>query len=143
VPPHVSIEPEFHENDGWKDIANPIVSHHRGWPNLSLPPPPPKNPNIRISPVHSPIQSSHARKRIKTDFLHVQEKGKVVSSPSSPSNDSSKLVPSCMHLKDDFSHVISEINPQGLNQPKNSSGNSKGDNNDRRKITSQSGKYGF
>jgi hypothetical protein len=73
----------------------------------------------------------------------VKDKGKVVASPSSPSNDSSKSMSSRMHLKDDFSHVISEIKPQGLNQPKANSGESKGDNSDRRRIASQSGKYGF
>jgi hypothetical protein len=73
----------------------------------------------------------------------VQDKGKVVTSPSSPSNESSKSMSFCMHLKDDFSHVISEINPQGSNQPKDNYGKSKGDNNDRRGIASQSGKYGF
>jgi hypothetical protein len=46
-----------------------------------------------------------------------------------------------MHLKDECSHVISEIKPQGLNQPKATSEKSKGDNSDRRKISSQSGKY--
>jgi hypothetical protein len=86
-----------------------VVSCHRGWPNLSLPPPPHVNPNAQISPVDSPIQSSHASKRLKTDVPHVQDKDKVDASPSSPSNDSSKLVSSCMHLKDDCSHVISEI----------------------------------
>jgi hypothetical protein len=63
VPPHVSLQPEVPENDGWKEIVHPTVSHHRGWPNLSLPPPPPPvNPNAQISPAHSPVQSSHARK---------------------------------------------------------------------------------
>jgi hypothetical protein len=63
VPPHVSMQPEVPENDGWQEIVHPTVSHHRGWPNLSLPPPPPPvNPNAQISPAHSPVQSSHARK---------------------------------------------------------------------------------
>jgi hypothetical protein len=43
----------------------------------------------------------------------VQDKGKVVASPSSPSSDSAKSVSSRMHLRDDCSHVISEIKPQG------------------------------
>jgi hypothetical protein len=73
----------------------------------------------------------------------VQYKGKDVASPSSPSNDSSKSVSSRMHLKDDCSHVINEIKPRGLNQPKVNSGKSKGDSSDRRRIASQSGKYGF
>jgi hypothetical protein len=143
VPPHVSLQPEFPANDGWQEIDNPVVSHHRGCPNLSLPPPPPIIPNIQIAPIHSPIQSSHASKRLKTDVPHVQDKGKVVASPSSPSNDSSKSMSSYMHLKDDRSHVISEIQPQGLNQPKDTSENSKGGSSDKIRIASQSGKYGF
>jgi hypothetical protein len=143
VPPHVSLQPEVPTNYGWKEIVNLTVSHHRGWPNLSLPPPPPVNTNVQIALVHSPVQSSHASKRLKTYATNVQDKGKVDASPSSPSNDSSKSVSSHMHLKDDCSHVISEIQPQGLNQPKATSGKSKGDNNDKRRIVSQSGKYGF
>jgi hypothetical protein len=73
----------------------------------------------------------------------MQDKGKAVASPSSPSDDSSKSVSSRMHLKDDCSHVISEIQPQGSNQPRATSGKSKGDNSEKRKIASQSGKYGF
>jgi hypothetical protein len=119
------------------------VSHHRGWPTLLLPSPRPVSPNAQIAHVHSPFQSSHASKHLKTNVPHVQDKGKVVASPSSPSNESSKSVSSYMHLKDDCSHVISEIKPQGLNQPKATYGKSKGDSSDRRKISSQSGKYGF
>jgi hypothetical protein len=143
VPPHVSLQPEVPANDGWQEIVNPTVSHHRGWPNMSLPLPPPVNPNVHISHVDSPVQSSHASKRLKTDVPHEQDKGKATASPSSPSNDSSKSVSSRMHLKDDCSHVISEIQPQGSNQPRATSGKSKGDNSDKRKIASQSGKYGF
>jgi hypothetical protein len=143
MPPHVSLQPEVLANDGWQEIVNLTVSHHRGWPNLSLPPPPLVNINVQIAPVHSPVQSSHVSKRLKTDVPHVQDKGKVVASPSSPSNDSSKSVSSYMHLKDVCSHVISEIKPQGSNQPKATFEKFKGDKNDRRKIASQSGKYGF
>jgi hypothetical protein len=82
VPPHVILQPEVPTNDGWQEIVNPTVSHHRGCPNLSLPPPPPVNPNVQISPMHSPIQSSHASKSLKIDVPYVQYKGKVVSSPS-------------------------------------------------------------
>jgi hypothetical protein len=39
-----------------------------------------------------------------------------------------------MHLKDECSHVISEIKPQGSNQPKDTYGKSKGENSDRRKL---------
>jgi hypothetical protein len=128
------MQPEVSSTDGWQEISNLVVSHHLGWPNSSLPPPPPVNPNVQISLMHSPVQSSHASKMLKTDVPHVQYKIKVVSSPSSPSNDSSKYVSSCMHVKDDFSHVISEIQPQGSNQPRATSRKSKGDNNDKRKF---------
>ena len=77
------------------------------------------------------------------DVPHLQDKDKADASPSSPSNDSSKSVSSRIHLKDDCSHVISEIQPQGSNQPRATFGKSKGDNNDKRKIVSQSAKYGF
>jgi hypothetical protein len=73
----------------------------------------------------------------------VQDKGKFVASPSSPSSDSTKLVSSRMHLRDDFSHVISEIKPQGSTQAKDNFVKSKGDNSDKGRIASQSGKYGF
>jgi hypothetical protein len=90
VPPHVSLQPEVPENDGWQEIVHPTVSQHRGWPNLSLPAPPPVNQIVQVAPVHSPVQSSHARKRLKTEAHHAPDKGKVVASPSSPSNDSAK-----------------------------------------------------
>jgi hypothetical protein len=34
IPPYVSMQPEVPENDGWQEIVNPTISHHRGWPNL-------------------------------------------------------------------------------------------------------------
>ena len=56
VPPHVSLQPEVPKNDGWHEIVHPLVSHHHGWPNLSLPPPPPHvKLNVQISPAHSPV----------------------------------------------------------------------------------------
>jgi hypothetical protein len=30
VPPHVSLQPEVPENDGWQDIVHPTVSQHCG-----------------------------------------------------------------------------------------------------------------
>jgi hypothetical protein len=106
---------------------------------LSLPPPPPVNTNVQIALIDSPAQSSHASKRLKNDVRHVQDKGNFFASPSSPS----KSLSSHMNLKDDCSHVISEIQAQGSNQPQDNSGKSKVDNNDKRKILSQSGKYDF
>jgi hypothetical protein len=84
IPPHVSLKPEVHANDGWKEIVNLTISHHRDWPNMSLPLPPPVNPNVQITYVDSPVQSSHASKRLKTDVPHVQDKVKEIASPSSP-----------------------------------------------------------
>ena len=60
VPPHVSLQHEFPENDGWKEIVYPTISQHRGWPNLSLPAsPPPVNPIVQATPAHSSVQYSH------------------------------------------------------------------------------------
>ena len=73
----------------------------------------------------------------------MHDKGKVVATPSSPSSDSTKFVSSCMHLRDECSHVVSEIKPQGSTQPKANLGKSKGDSSNKGKIASQSGKYGF
>jgi hypothetical protein len=73
----------------------------------------------------------------------MHEKGTVVVAPSSPSSDSAKLVSSRIHLREYFSHVLSEIKPQGSTQLKAILGNSKGENGDKGKIAYQSGKYGF
>jgi hypothetical protein len=140
----VSLQPEVPTNDGWQEIFHQSISHHCGWPSMQLSLPPPVNPNVQISRVVSPFQSSRASKRLKTDIPQpVQDKGKAATSPYSPSIDSSKSVSSRLHLKDDFSHVISEIHPQGSNQPRATSEKSKGNNSEKTKITSQSGKYGF
>jgi hypothetical protein len=48
-----------------------------------------------------------------------------------------------MHLRDDCSHVISEIRPKGSAQAKENSRKSKGDSSNQGKIASKSGKYGF
>jgi hypothetical protein len=113
MPPHVSLQPEVPENDGWHEIVHPTVSQHRGWPNLPLPPPPLVNPIVQAAPNHLPVKSSHASKRLKTETHHALVKGKATSTPSSPSNDSDKSVSSQMHLRDDCSHVINEIKPKG------------------------------
>jgi hypothetical protein len=144
VTPHVSLQPEVPENDRWKEIVHTKVSQHCGWPNLCLPSPPPLvNPVVQASPTHSPAQSSHASKRLKIKSHHAPNKGKVLDAPSSPSSDSAKSVSSCMHLRDDFSHVISEIRPKGSTQPKENSEKSQRDSRNKGKIASQSGKYGF
>jgi hypothetical protein len=110
---------------------------------LSLPAPPPINQIVQDAPVHSQVQSSHASKQLKTKAHHVPNKGKIVASPSSPLNGFSKSMSSHMHLRYDCSHVISDINLKGSTHPKENLERSKGDNNNKGKITSQSGKYGF
>ena len=142
MPPHVSLQPEVPENDGWQEIVHLTVSQHRDWPNLSLPAPPPINQIVQVGPIHSPVQSSHARKRLKIEANHAPDKGKSTTAPSSPSNDSSKSVSSRMHLRDDYSHVISEIRPKVSTQLKENLEISKGDNNKKGNISSESGKYG-
>jgi hypothetical protein len=59
------------------------------------------------------VQSSHASKILKIESHYAFDKGKFVVAPSSPSNDPDKFVSSWMHLRDDCSHVISEIKPKG------------------------------
>jgi hypothetical protein len=143
VPPHVSLQPEVPKNDGWQEIVQPKVSQHCGWPNLSLPAPPPINQIVQAAPIHSPFQSSHAIKRLKTEAQHALDKGKATAAPSSPSNGSNKSVSSRMHLRDDCSHLINEIRPKGLAKPKENLERPKGNNNNKGKIASQSGKHGF
>jgi hypothetical protein len=115
-----SLEPPA--NDGWQEIVHQPVVHHHGWPTVSfpLPPPPlPINPNAQVDRVVSPVQSSHASKRLKTDVPKPElDKGKGVANPSKSSKDSSESVSSHLHLKDDCSHVINAIHPQGSHQLK-------------------------
>jgi hypothetical protein len=79
------MQPKVPANVDWQEIVHQHVSHHRGWPIVSLPLPPPINPNVQIAHVVSPIQSSHASERLKIDIPQpVQDKGKSTTSPSSP-----------------------------------------------------------
>jgi hypothetical protein len=138
------MQPEVPANYGWQEIFHQSVSHHCGWPTVPFPLPPLVNPNAQIARVVYPVQSSHVSKRLKTDIpQHMQDKGKEAESPSTPSTKSSKYVSSCLHLKHDFSHVISEIEPQGPNQPRATPENSRGDNSEKRKYASHNRKYGF
>jgi hypothetical protein len=82
------------------------------------------------------MKSFHARKRLKTESHHALNKGKSTAAPSSPSNESDKSVSSQMQLRDDFSHVISEIKPKGFAQPKVNSGKPRGDNNNQGRVAS-------
>jgi hypothetical protein len=89
------------------------------------------------------MQSSHASKRLKTYTHHAFDKGKSIYAPSSPSIDSDKSVSSWMQLRDDCSHVISEINPKGSTHPKANSGKSRGDSSNQGRVALKTGKYGF
>jgi hypothetical protein len=140
----VSLQLEVLANENWQEIVNQLVSHHHGWPTMSFPLPPPINTNFQISHAISPVQCLHTSKRLKNDIPQlVQDKGKTTASPSSPSIDSSKYVSSRLHLKEECSDVINEIQPRGSNQPRATLEKSKGNNRENRKIASQSGKYGF
>jgi hypothetical protein len=123
------MQPEPPANDGWQEIVHQPVAHHNGWPTLSLPlppPPPPFNPNAQVDRIVSPAQSSHASKRLKTTMLEPEiDKGKEVANSPNSSENSSESVSSHLHLKDNFSHVISEIHPQGSNQLKATEGQNK------------------
>ena len=115
----------------------------RNCTTTCLPSPPPVNPNSQIAHVVSPIQSTHASKKLKNDIpKHVQDKGKEVASPSSSSKESSKFVSSRLYLKDDWSHVINAIQPQGSNKPKAAIEKSREDSSEKRQTVSHN-KYGF
>jgi hypothetical protein len=80
---------------------------------------------------------------LKIETHNAPDNGKSTSDPSSPSNGSDKYVSSLIHLRDDFSHMINKIIPKGSTQPKANLERSKGDRNNKGRIASQSGKYGF
>ena len=84
-----------------------------------------------------------ASKRLKIEAYHAPDKGETTTNPFPPSNDSDKSVSSCMHWRDDFSHMINKMRPKGSIQPKEKSKGLKGDSNNKGKIASQTGKYGF
>jgi hypothetical protein len=140
------MQQESPANDGWQEIFHQPVFHHHGWPTTSflLPPPPlPKNQISQADHVVSLVQSSHASKRLKTDVPNpVQDKGKGVSIVSKSSKESSECVSSRLHLKDDSSHVINVVQPQGSNQPKATIERSKGDSSEKRPNASHN-KNGF
>jgi hypothetical protein len=120
VPHHVSMNLEPLANDGWQEIVHQLVVHHHCWPTMLMPlpySPLPINTNAEDDCVVSLVQSSHARKRLKTDIPKPDlDKGKGVANPSKSSKDSSESMSSHLHLKDSFSHIISEIIPHAPNQ---------------------------
>jgi hypothetical protein len=89
------------------------------------------------------VQSSHASKRLKTKSHHALDKGKAIAAPSSPSNGFDKSVSSQMHLRDGFSHVISEIEPKGSTQPKANSRKSRGGSSNQGMVVSLLGNMAF
>jgi hypothetical protein len=112
------MQPEMQE------IVHQSVVHHHGWPTTSfpLPPlPPPKNQIAQVDHVFSPMQSSHVIKRLQPDVPKpLEDKGKGVITASKASKDSYESMSSCLHLKDDCSHVINAVQPQGSNHPNSS-----------------------
>jgi hypothetical protein len=140
------MQPKPPANDGWQEIVHQPVAHHHGWPTVSFPlppPPPPKNPNAQADHVVSPVQSSHASKRLKIDVPKPEpDKGKGVATPSKSSKYSSGSVSSRLRLKYNCSHVINEIHPQGYDQPKAAMERSKEGSSEKRPNASHN-KYGF
>jgi hypothetical protein len=116
------MQPEPPAKYGWKEIIHHPVAHHNGWPTILFPlppPPPPFNPNSQGDHIVSHFQSSHARKKLKTAMPEPElDKGKKVANSPNSSENSFESISSHLHIKDNFSHVISEIHPQGSNQPK-------------------------
>jgi hypothetical protein len=82
------------------------------------------------------VKYSHASKILKTEAHLALDKGKSIAVPSPPSDDFDKSMSSQMHLRDDCSHVISEIKPKGSTQLKANSGKSGGDSNNQGKVAS-------
>jgi hypothetical protein len=80
---------------------------------------------------------------LKIESQHALDKGNAIVDPSSPSNRSDKSASSHMNLRDGCSHVINEIRLKGSAQPKENLERSKGDSNNKGRISSQSGKYEF
>jgi hypothetical protein len=144
VPPHVSLQPEVPENDDGKRlftqqspniVAGPICLYLLLLHWLT---------QMSKFPLHThlyslPTQERDSKPKPTTRMI----KEKLLLPPPLPLVIQPNLFHPCMHLRDDFSHVISEIKPKGSTQPKANSENSKGDNNNKGKIASQSGKYGF
>jgi hypothetical protein len=89
------------------------------------------------------VKFSHDSKRLKTKSHHAFDKGKATVAPSSPSDDSDKSVSSRMHLRDNCSHMISEINSKDFANPKANSGKSRGGSKNQGRVASETGKYGF
>jgi hypothetical protein len=48
------MQPEA-ANESWQEIVHWSVSHHRGYPTISLPLTPPINPIVQIAHVVSPL----------------------------------------------------------------------------------------
>jgi hypothetical protein len=151
VPAHVSLQPEVPINDGWQDIVHSPVVHHDGWPTVSFPfpPPPPLNQHAQqIDHVASPVQSSHASKRLKTTIHEpMSSKGKKVVTHSKSSNDSSQSVTSHAQQINEPSPTLSEVHPQASNQPlteKAHSTNKAGkETSSEKRQTASHSKYGF
>jgi len=93
--------------------------------------------------LHTHMYSPPIQEKLSKSNPSTHDKRKDDATSSSPSSDSAKSISSRMHLRDDCSHVISEINPKDSTHTKDNSRSSKGDNNNKGKITSQSGKYSF
>jgi len=73
--------------------------------------------------------------------LEIDKWKNVANSPNSLEN-STESISSHLHIKDNFSHVINDIHPQGFNQPNAATKRSEEGSSGKRKTSSHR-KYGF
>jgi hypothetical protein len=134
-----------------QDIVHSPVVHHHGWPTVSLPfpPPPPLNQHApQIDHVTSPIQSSHARKRLKTT-IHEPMSSKGKKKSLIPNHLITPLSQFTSHAQqiNEPSPSLSEVQPHASNQPLTDKAHStnkarRSTSSEKRQIASHS-KYGF
>jgi hypothetical protein len=89
------------------------------------------------------VGMSYSNKRLKTEAYYASVKEKVVTVPSASLDNSDKSMSSHMHWKDDCSHMISKMGLKDSTQLKAVSKGPKDNSINKRKIASQTGKYGF
>jgi hypothetical protein len=86
---------------------------------------------------------SYSNKRLKIEAHYALVEKKVTTAPFASSNNSDKSVFSCMHWRDNFSHMIKKIRLKDSTQPKVGSEGLKYDSSNKGKIASRTRKYGF
>jgi hypothetical protein len=86
---------------------------------------------------------SYSNKRLKIKAYYTSVKEKATTSPSASSDNSGNSVSSHLHWKDDCPHMIRKMRLEDSTQPKAGSKGLKYYSISKRKIASQTKKYGF